>query len=317
MSAAVPEIECRLCSTLFPETNRFCPNCREPRPDIHEDLLMAARLTGVSYEILLQRAWIEDGLAYGPRAAARIPPPTAERASWVQRAVVERVRRQRDAAAIGCVVLLALIILSVAAAALILLIRSNGDDDSTENGANAPLVTSTATAEPAATESPTPAPSPTPTGEGGAGGAGGGQATSTAVPEPSVTARPLVLPAGQQAGYADGYQARVLSFDSQVFTQDPVRSPEFGFRFVAIEIEACGGADAVEAGPLDWLLEMPDGERFAPTDIVVDPPLVESVLTGGQCATGWMTFEVPIDPNPAYIIHVNPAYEPARFAWPG
>src|SRR5690606_31568916 len=75
MSANAPQVECRLCATLYPDTLRFCPNCSEPSPQVHEDLLMAARLTGVSYEILLQRAWAEEGLV----RLRRPPAPLAAR----------------------------------------------------------------------------------------------------------------------------------------------------------------------------------------------------------------------------------------------
>lgn len=308
MSAGAPQVECRLCGTLYPDTLRFCPNCREPSPQVHEDLLMAARLTGVSYEILLQRAWAEEGLVRVRRAATPAQPEArpAQRRARRGRGFIERVRRHQDAALIGCLAVIGLATLAIIGLLIAQLLDDGDDAGPGESGiVVTPAVTQTpdaATSVDRATAAPTSA-------------VGGGDAPPAASPTPSRL--PLILDTGQRASYADGYSVRILSYDDQVLSPSPDDAPAPGFRHVAIEVEACGGEQTGDTAPGYWRLELPGGEIFEPASLRVEPALTPLALPPGGCAAGWVSFEVPEAPAPATIVHVHPGYDVIRFAWPG
>lgn len=309
MSANAPQVECRLCATLYPDTLRFCPNCSEPSPQVHEDLLMAARLTGVSYEILLQRAWAEEGLVRLRRPpaplAARSEATSAQRRPRPGRGFVERVRRHGNTLLIGSLALLGLATLAIIALLLVELLGDRGGDDT---GAGVTAASTQQPAAPTTIDQPTAAPT-APVASSGSGSPPPAGATPSQLP--------LILAAGQTATYADGYSVRILSYDDRVASQVPDDEPAAGFRYVAVEVEACAGARPADAAPTNWRLEMPDGEQFGAVELPVGPALAETELPAGGCAAGWVAFEVPAAPDPAHVVHNHPDYQTTRFAWPG
>ena len=314
MSEQVDEIRCRLCATYFPETARFCPNCREPRPDVHEDLLMAARLTGVSYEILLQRAWAEDGIirirqpdnviAQGPTQQMQtVGPPS----------FVQRLLGQRDTATIGCVVLLGVVLVAVIGVAGVLFLRDRigGDDGGGQAAQPTALPSATPTATP--TVAGGGAGSGTQTGNGGSPGAGQGGGTPTPTPDSAL----LILNAAVPAVFTDGSQVRLIAANLSVISADGASAPQAGMRFVAIQVEVCAGSEALTSAPGHWQLEMPDGARLTPVTPVALPNIETATLANDDCNSGWITFEVAVATNPAFVLMSNPALEEIRYAWPG
>ena len=308
MSEQVEEIRCRLCATYFPETARFCPNCREPRPDVHEDLLMASRLTGLSYEVLLQRAWAEDGLI-------RIRPPEGQPAATGSTEPVEqtgpparfqRLLGQRDTATIGCLVLVGVVFVAVVGVAVVLTIRDSLDDDG--NGQ---------AAQPAATATPTPTPTPTGAGAGGGTQTGNGGAGGAGTPLPTPEAALLIMNPAVPATFSDGAQVRLITTNTSVISADDTATPAPGFRYVAIQVELCAGDEALASAPGHWQLEMPQGARLSPVTPVALPTLETATLARNDCHSGWITFEVGVDSNPDYVLMINPQYEVIRYAWSG
>ncbi|MEZ4524012.1 MAG: hypothetical protein R3A46_20635 [Thermomicrobiales bacterium] len=314
MSDQVEEIRCRLCGTYFPETDRFCPNCREPRPDVHEDLLMASRLTGVSYETLLQRAWAEDGLVRSRRPASQDrsepAPPEPER----EPTFFDRILERRDSATIGCLVLLGIFLLVAVGAIGILAVRDNFGGDDSANEANQP-------ASPTVTPTPTPTPTSVTGGgvtggtpaDGGEGAGSRADATMTATPPSFV----LILNPALPAQFSDGAEVRLIASNLSVFSADQEASPSPGSRFIAHQVEICAGSEPITSSPDDWRLEMPDGALHQPTRPISLPELEPIELAPNQCDSGWITFEIPISPAPAYIVLANPSHEQIRFSWPG
>ncbi len=315
MSEQVEEIRCRLCATMFPETDRFCPNCREPRPDVHEDLLMASRLTGVRYEILLQRAWAEDGLIRIRQPDAAIAQGATEPIENVEPSLFDRLIGQRDRATIGCLVLFGIVFFLVVGAAVVIFVRDNLNDDDDDGQAAQPTTALTATA----TASPTP--------EGGQDGAGSGDGTAaengdgsgsgdeaTPVPTPDVFV--LILNPAIPATFSDGAQVRLIATNLSVISPDGSATPEAGFRFVAIQVEVCAGSEALPSAPGHWQLELPDGSRYLPVTPVALPNIESVTLASNDCNSGWITFEAPIAANPAYVLMSNPSHEIIRYGWP-
>lgn len=310
MSERVEEIRCRLCATSFPETDRFCPNCREPRPDVHEDLLMAARMTGISYEILLQRAWAEDGLIRIRQPST----PTAETGTApienVDQGFVQRIIGKRDTATVGCMVLFAIVFLILVGAAIIIVVRDNlGSDDNGGEQAAQPTLSPTAT--------PTPTPPEGGAGVGTAAGDGGGQGgagAGTSAPTPDV--RLLILNPAIPATFSDDSQIRLIATNLSVISSDGSAAPESGFRFVAIQVEVCAGSEALASAPGHWQLEMPDSSRYLPVTPVALPNIESTTLASNDCNSGWITFETPVTDNPAYVLMSNPSHETIRYAWP-
>ena len=307
MSEQVEEIRCRLCATYFPEADRFCPSCREPRPDIHEDLLMAARLTGVSYEILLQRAWIEAGLArVRPPAEPETEPPAAP-SEESKPSLVQRLLDRRRGAMLGCFGLLGILLVAGIGLAVVLLVQDGFGGDDPETGAGQP------------SENPSSALTSSPTPDAAAGGSGtqpaGGGSGSPPGATPSVHV--LILNPAVPARFSDGAQIRLIATSLAVTNDDSAATPAAGLRFVASQVEICAGSEPLSSGPDHWRLEMPDGSRFAPATPVSSPPLEAATLDDNDCNSGWLTFVVPTTPNPAYLLLAAPAREEIRFAWDG
>lgn len=314
MSEQVEEIRCRLCATYFPETDRFCPNCREPRPDVHEDLLMASRLTGVSYEVLLQRAWAEDGIIRvrrpGPPPAQGTTQPTEDTQPPT---FIQRIVGKRDTATIGCLVLIGIIVVAILGVAGVMFLRDRIGND---NGSSQAVLPTTA-----ATATPTPTPTPTVEGGGAGGGGqtgdGGSGAGGEGTPSPTPDSALLILNPAVPASYSDGAQVRLITTNLSIISSDGGVTPEQGFRFVAIQVEVCAGDEAMTSAPGHWQLEMPDGSRLPPVTPVALPNLEAETLQQDDCHLGWITFEVPVSENPAFVLMSNPSHEEIRYAWPG
>lgn len=299
----VDEIRCRLCATYFPETDRFCPNCREPRQDIHEDLLMAARLTGVSYEILLQRAWAEDGIIRTRPPAEPEADPLVSPDSESGRSFFQRLLDRRRGALLGCLALLAVGLVVVIGLVVVLLVQDGfgGDDPETE-------------ADQAAAN---PSPSPTPvTGAGGSGTQTAGDGSGNP-PGATAAVHVLILNPAVPARFSDDAQIRLVATSLSVANVDSGATPAPGFRFVASQVEVCAGSEPMSSAPDHWQLVMSDGSRHAPATHIASPPLDPADLPRNDCHSGWLTFEVPTAPNPVYILLAAPSREEIRFDWGG
>lgn len=145
--------------------------------------------------------------------------------------------------------------------------------------------------------------------------------TGPTVPKSKTTVTPTpktsgiyVLSLGRRQNTNKG-NVIVYTYDRSVpATKDRQPSVE-GDIFIAFDIEGCAGPNAdqntgITAG-LFYLQIDPKHPPYAPVDPVRQPALHDTALAPGRCARGWVTFEVPKDLKPAYILFRGPP----RTAW--
>ncbi len=278
---------------------------------------MAARLTGVQYEILLERAWVEDGIArYRKRTATASGEPSpagvapASEPARSSRFPIAILRRHRG---IGAGYIVALAVAGVVgAAAIFLIVRPGLGSNGTSNDTNvlaAPLATATASLETL----------PGATGEQQVedenGSVDGGNSDGPPSTDgQAATPQPLILNPAMPATYAGGLEVRIVAKATQVSTTF-ARSPASGFHFVGLQVQICGGAIPVESGPDNWFLELPDGSYIEAVEPIAEPPLKAARLARGACSTGWITFEAPLNRDPQHVVFRHPDYERIRFRW--
>ena len=149
-------------------------------------------------------------------------------------------------------------------------------------------------AQPASISAPTTVRAATTTSLATAAGTGGATSSTTA-PGP-----PLRL--GQEATTRDGNKVRVLTYQQPV--PAALLEADAGKEFAAVEAEICaGGRAAPRVTPDSFKVELPDGTRrgrsyFGPKE----PVLADAKLASGECARGWVSFEVPEGERPAYVV---------------
>lgn len=125
--------------------------------------------------------------------------------------------------------------------------------------------------------------------------AGGSTTTSTSPPGP-----PLRI--GDDGTTRDGNTVRVLTYQQPV--AGTVLEAGAGDEFAAVEAEICAGRRAApRVSPDSFKVELSDGSRrgrsyFGPKE----PELADTSLPSGQCARGWISFEVPEGKRPAFVV---------------
>lgn len=137
--------------------------------------------------------------------------------------------------------------------------------------------------------------------------------TTTAAPERSETTKPETTTTAERDEFvvgdrmetARGNFVQVFSYEQPVLPPDGFTPPSTGQEFAVIDVEACAGPTD-EAGravnPFDFELVMPDNTRRQAEIPVREPALNYVELPkAGDCARGFVSFQVPAGQRPAYI----------------
>ncbi|MGH9023417.1 MAG: hypothetical protein ACRDV9_10025 [Acidimicrobiia bacterium] len=136
---------------------------------------------------------------------------------------------------------------------------------------------------------------------GGAASSSGSSTTST-----TLGASPTFI--GQRVDVGEGGSITVHALQLSAPGVKSARA-NAGNRFVAVDAEGCTGPKEVglSFAPDYFELEIPGQANMAPAGDVKRPAFVASVLSFGQCARGWITYEVPRAITPRSVV-----YEGAR-----
>lgn len=87
--------------------------------------------------------------------------------------------------------------------------------------------------------------------------------------------------------------------------------PPSGRRYYAVEVEACAKTEPAEVNPADFEIHMEDDTRFFSAPSKREPGLRLSILAPGDCTRGWITFEIPENGRPKYVVYTDFWVQPA------
>lgn len=122
---------------------------------------------------------------------------------------------------------------------------------------------------------------------------------------------------GYKATYSDGTTVQV--YTAETFqSPDQYEQPKAGNRFFTIDTEECAGAKSenVSSNPFNYALQMPDNTRVEAGISAREPALHSAQLAPGDCVRGWVTFEIPKDAKPNFVIFATGLYLRARWIVP-
>jgi hypothetical protein len=115
--------------------------------------------------------------------------------------------------------------------------------------------------------------------------------TSTTLPVAPASSIP-VYAIGEQVPTAGGNLLEVVSYD-----------PAVGGGRVAAEVDGCSSPTApARLGSDTFYLELADGAEIASVGGGKQPELISIDLKPNTCARGWVTFELPTNGIPAYVV---------------
>lgn len=120
------------------------------------------------------------------------------------------------------------------------------------------------------------------------------------------------LSIGETAAFPYGDTVTLYSYTSPAQATHPeVWTPSPGSQYAVIDVEGCGGTQAVPDAqgesltsvfsPDFFALQMPDNTRLEPTVGVVEPALEAVDIPAGKCVRGNVSFEVPQGVTPKSI----------------
>ena len=128
--------------------------------------------------------------------------------------------------------------------------------------------------------------------------ANGTTPTTTAAARPSQAS---VVKLGDRVDTAQG-NVNVYAYEDPV--SPPGATPHPGNVFADIDAEGCAGPNAgpnTGIGPQFFYLQV-DQSAYHPVGTSKEPALRATRLAPGQCARGWVTFELPQGAKPQYAI---------------
>lgn len=114
--------------------------------------------------------------------------------------------------------------------------------------------------------------------------------------------RPAVVDMGRTFRTASGNTVTVKAFEPSVETPRP---PLAGTVFTAAEVEACADDEVTEntgASNRLFFVETADGRGWPATASVREPGLRDTALGAGDCVVGWVTFQIPEEARPRFVI---------------
>lgn len=150
-----------------------------------------------------------------------------------------------------------------------------------------------------------------------------GQAAS---PTRQSTVQPSPPPASTpEFGVGDTLDAGSLeltlhAYDAAVSASSEFLSPEPGSVFAAIDVEGCTDANltgSASLNPFDFRLQLPDNQRLNSSIAAVEPSLNHTELLADDCVRGFVTFQVPEDIVPQYVVYEgrSPSFDPIVLKW--
>lgn len=143
--------------------------------------------------------------------------------------------------------------------------------------------------------------------------------SNTSTTTTTTSAKQLMV--GDTAILKDGAKVIVHAYEQPATGLNQYITPQTaGDIFVAIDAEGCAGSNAgsnIQINPFWFNLKMPDNTRVQPSIGAKNPALNATPLTQqGDCARGWVTFEVPSAQRAAQVVFdANTSNGPVDLRW--
>ena len=119
---------------------------------------------------------------------------------------------------------------------------------------------------------------------------------------------------GETATLASGDQITVYSYTSSVASNNQFLTPKSGNEFSVIDAEACAGTAQMSINPFSFGLQMPDNSRVNSGISALDPSLHAASLAPGDCARGYVTFEIPQGQAPNFVLFDQSNAPPVKWS---
>lgn len=132
---------------------------------------------------------------------------------------------------------------------------------------------------------------------------GAGNSPATA-PTTTPGTAPTTATVAKLGTRVDTVQGNVIVYAYENPVSSPGATPRPGNVFADIDAEGCAGADAgpnAGVGPQAFRLQVGQSAYY-PVGTSKEPALRATKLAAGQCARGWVTFELPQGAKPQYAL---------------
>jgi len=126
--------------------------------------------------------------------------------------------------------------------------------------------------------------------------------SAPSAPTASASVSEVLVDIGQQATTGAGNLVTVFSYVSPVSS---TRSAGAGMIFSAADVQACGGPHAdprTGVSRSQFALQTPDQTGWPSVDPVKTPALKNATLGPNKCERGWITFRLPANQKPQYLV---------------
>lgn len=136
-------------------------------------------------------------------------------------------------------------------------------------------------------------------------GCAGGSASPSGHPSDNPTPQPslqrVIAKIGDEVTVASGGKVTAVRYEDPAQTTAPAPA---GKRWTAAEIKACAGAEPVEIQPKLFRILFLDRQVIdaAADQLVRTPRLQPTTLAPNACVTGWVSFPIPKQKSPAYVV---------------
>lgn len=146
----------------------------------------------------------------------------------------------------------------------------------------------------------------TPVAACGSSGSAGTTATPT-TPAPTTTAEttpttPSSHKVGDVVDTGEGLKVTLHGWKLPAPGHGAYDTPPAGSKYGAADVEACAESKAGSINPFDFTLQMADNRRIEHGIGGPEPALHHTELPPGDCARGYVTFDVPDAGTPAYLV---------------